>query len=224
MNPREWVRQPESDQRTQKILRRSATLTEAALPQTCGRPRAGRTTRVIFRAYGVALPSCISRHGLWWSAGSANSSSICHGLKPQRRPGMQYCPREPWNHKGTAMATSMKRRNRIRDLIARLLDRQSGNTAPGRLYGHGPSGMNQQPRVEWSDNSAAVVGSPQNIQEKVAAYQAHGWGQQETGRSARQPEPVSSSGAIANPEPRNTRTLPPSLRSSWSTWADKWQR
>ena len=67
------------------------------------------------------------------------------------------------------MAPSMKRRNRIGEFIARLLDRQSGDTAPGRLSGHGPSGMNQQPRVRWSDNSAALVGSPRNIEEKLAA-------------------------------------------------------
>jgi hypothetical protein len=144
--------------------------------------------------------------------------------KPQRQPGMQHRPREPWNHKEITMATSMKWWNRIGELIARLLDRQSGDTAPGRLYGHGPSGMNQQPRVRWSDNSAAVIGSPRNIQEKLAAYQARGWGQQETGRSARQPEPTLSSGGSANQEPRNTRALAPSLRSSRSTWADKWQR
>ena len=84
--------------------------------------------------------------------------------------------------------------------------------------------MNQQPRVRWSDNSAAVVGSPRNIQEKLAAYQARGWGQQETGRSARQPEPALSSGVSANQESRNTRALTPSLSCSRSTWADKWQR
>ena len=122
------------------------------------------------------------------------------------------------------MAASMKRRNRIGELIARLLERPSGDAAPGRLYGHGLSGMNQQPRVRWSDNSAAVIGSPRNIQEKLAAYQARGWGQQETGRSARQPEPALSSGEIANQEPRNTRVQTPSLRYSKSTWADKWQR
>jgi len=122
------------------------------------------------------------------------------------------------------MATSMKRWNRIAELIARLLDRQSGAAALGRLSGYGPSGMSQQPRVRWSDNSAAVVGSPRNIQERLAAYQARGWGQQETGRSARQPEPALISGGIANQEPRNTRALTSSLRSSRSTWADKWQR
>ena len=122
------------------------------------------------------------------------------------------------------MATSMKRSNRIGELIARLLDRQSGDTAPGRLSGHGPSGMNQQPRVRWSDNSGAVVGSPRHIQEKLAAYQARGWGQQETGRSARQPQPALIAAGIANQEPRNTSALTPSLRSSRSTWADNWQR
>ena len=122
------------------------------------------------------------------------------------------------------MATSLKRWNRIGEFIARLTDRRSGDTAPGRLSGHGPSGMNQQPRVRWSDNSSAVVGSPRNIQEKLAAYQASGWGQQETGRPARQPESALISEGIANQEPRNTGALTPSLRSSRSTWADKWQR
>ena len=122
------------------------------------------------------------------------------------------------------MATSMKRRNRIGEFIARLLHRPSGNAAPGRLYGHGPSGMNQQPHVRWSDNSASIVGSPRYMQETLAAYRARGWGQQETGRSARQPEPALSSGEIANQEPRNTRALTSNLRSPRSTWADKWQR
>jgi hypothetical protein len=123
------------------------------------------------------------------------------------------------------MATSMKRRNRIGEFIARLLDRQSGDTAPGRLSGYGPSGMNQQPRVRWSDDGAAIVGSPQNIQEKLAAYQARRWAQQDADRLARQPEPVSSSsGGIANQEPRDTRALTPRLRSPRSMWADKWQR
>jgi len=122
------------------------------------------------------------------------------------------------------MAASMKRRNRIGELIARLLDRRGGAAAPGRLCGQGPSGMNQQPRVRWSDNSASIVGSPRYIQEQLVAYQARGLGQQETGRSARQPEPASSSGEIANQEPRNMRALTPSLRSPRSTWADKWQR
>ena len=122
------------------------------------------------------------------------------------------------------MATSMKRRNRLGGLIARLLDRQSGGTAPGRVAGHGPSGMNQQPRFRWSDNSAAVIGSARNIQEKLAAYQARGWGQQETGRSAREFELALRSGGIANQEARNAGAPTPSLRSSRSTWADKWQR
>jgi len=118
------------------------------------------------------------------------------------------------------MATSMKRRNRIGDLIARLLHRQSGDTAPGRLSGHGPSGMNQQPRVRWSDDGAAIVGSPQNLQEKFAAYEARRWGQQAADGSVRQPEPTSSSpGGIANQD-----AMTPRLRSPRSTWADKWQR
>lgn len=111
--------------------------------------------------------------------------------------------------------------SRIGESIARLLDRQNGKAG---LYGRGPSGMNQQPPVRWSENSAAVVGSPQNIQEKLAAYQARGWGQQEGGRLARQPEPALSSGVGANQKPSHTRALTPSLRSPRSTWADKWQR
>jgi hypothetical protein len=125
----------------------------------------------------------------------------------------------------------MKRWNRIGKFIARLLDRQSRHAAPGRLSGHGPSGMNQQPRVRnqhprisWSDNSAAIVGSPRNIEEKLAAYQARGWGLQQADRSARQHEPALSSGGIANQEPRNTSALAPSLRSPRSTWVDKCQR
>ena len=117
------------------------------------------------------------------------------------------------------MATSMKRRNRIGDLIARLLRRQAGDT--GRLSGHGPTGMNQQPRVRWSDDGAAIVGSPQNLQEKLIAYEARRWGQQQAAdRSARQPEPTSSSpGGIADQD-----AMTPRLRSPRSTWADKWQR
>jgi hypothetical protein len=120
------------------------------------------------------------------------------------------------------MATSMKRRNRISEFIARLLDRRRGDTAPARLSGHGPSGMNQQLRVRWSDNSPAIVGSPRNTAEKIAAYQAHGCGQVD--RAVRRPEPALSSGVVANQEPRNTHALTASLRSSRSTWADKWQR
>ena len=122
------------------------------------------------------------------------------------------------------MAASMKRRNRIGELIARLLDRRGGAAAPGRLCGQGPSGMNQQPRVRWSDNSASIVGSPRYIQEKLVAQQAGGVRQHEIGRSATQPEPASSSGEIANQESGNMRVLTPRLRSPGSTWADKWQR
>jgi hypothetical protein len=122
------------------------------------------------------------------------------------------------------MAASRKRWHRIGESITRLFDRQSGEAGPDRRCGRGPSGMNQQPRVRWSDNSAAVLGSLQNIQEKLAAYQARGWGQQETGRSARQPEPALSSGVSANQERSNTRAQTPSLSCSRSTWADKWQR
>jgi hypothetical protein len=122
------------------------------------------------------------------------------------------------------MAARMKRWRRIAESITRLFDRQSGKAVPDRQCGRGPSGMNQQPRIRWSDNSAAVVGSPRYIQEKLAAYQARRWGQQETGRSARQPEPTLISGVNANQERRNTRARTPSLSSSRSTWADKWQR
>jgi hypothetical protein len=122
------------------------------------------------------------------------------------------------------MAASMKRRNRIGEFMARLRDRQSGDTALGRPSGYGPTGMNQQLRVGNQQHNAAVLGSPQNIQEKLAAYQARGWGQQETGRSARQPEPALSSGVSANQERSNTRAQTPSLSCSRSTWADKWQR
>lgn len=142
----------------------------------------------------------------------------------ERQPGMHRRPREPWNHKEVTMAASMKRWHRIGEFITRLFDRQSGKAVADRLYGRGPSGMNQQPRVRWSDNSAAIVGSSRNIQEKLAAYQARGWGQQEAGRLARQPEPALSSGVSAHQESSNTRALTPSLRSSRSTWADKWQR
>jgi len=120
------------------------------------------------------------------------------------------------------MTGSGKWKNRLGGLIARLFDRPSGNAAPGRLDGHGPSGMNQQPRVRWSDNSASLVGSPRYIQEKLVAYQAHE--QVETGRSTGPAEPTSSSGGIANQEVGNTRRLTPSLRSPSSTWADRWQR
>jgi hypothetical protein len=123
------------------------------------------------------------------------------------------------------MAARMKQRHRIGELVARLLGRRSGGTAPSRPSGHGPSGMNQQPGVRWADNSADIVGSPRNIQEKLSAYQARGWGPQETSRSsARPPELSLSSGGIASQEPSNTRAPTPSLRSSRSTWADKWQR
>jgi hypothetical protein len=88
------------------------------------------------------------------------------------------------------MAASMKRWHRIGESIRRLFDHQSGKAVPDRLCGQGPSGMNLQAHVRWSDNSAAVVGSPRYIQDKLAAYRARGWGQQETGRSARQPEPA----------------------------------
>ena len=122
------------------------------------------------------------------------------------------------------METSRNQRNWIGNVVSRLLGRQSGDTAPDRPYRHGPSGMNQQPRVRWSDNSPAIIGSARYTQEKLAAYQARGWGQQEPGRSVRQPEPSSSSGGFATQEPRQTRTPTPSLSHPRSTWADKWQR
>jgi hypothetical protein len=122
------------------------------------------------------------------------------------------------------MAASTKRWYRTGAFIARLLYRQNGDTAAGRLSGQGPSGMNQHPRGSWSDNDTGVIGSPRDIQEKLAAYQAGGWGQQETGRSAGPPAPALSAGGPANQEPRNTHALTPGLRSSRSTWADKWQR
>jgi hypothetical protein len=122
------------------------------------------------------------------------------------------------------MAARMKRWHRIAESITRLFYRKSGKAVPDRQCGRGPSGMNHQPRIRWSDNSAAVVGSPRYIQEKLAAYQAHRWGQQETGRSARQPEPALSSGVSANQERSNTRAQTSSQSSSRSTWADKWQR
>jgi len=117
---------------------------------------------------------------------------------------------------------SMKRWNPIGEFIARLLDRRRGHTAPGRLSGHSPSGMNQQLRVSWLDNSAAIVGSPRNIEERIAAYQAHGSGQAD--RAARRPEPALSSGVVANQESRNTNAPTSSLRSPRTTWVDKCQR
>jgi hypothetical protein len=119
------------------------------------------------------------------------------------------------------MAASMKRWYQIGESITRLFDHQSGKAVPDRLCGRGPSGMNLQAHVRWSDNNAAVVGSPRYIQDKLAAYRARGWGQQETGRPARQPEPVWNSGESANQERTNTRVQTPSLNSSRSTWVDK---
>ena len=123
------------------------------------------------------------------------------------------------------MEARMKRRHRIGELVARLLDRRSGDTAPSRPSGQGPSGMNQQPRVRWADNSADIVGSPQNIQEKMSAYQARGWGPQATSRSSARPSETSLSfGEISDQEASNAHAPTQSLRSSRSTWADKWQR
>ena len=122
------------------------------------------------------------------------------------------------------MAVPINRWNRVGELMARLLNPKSGDTTPGRLSGYGPSGMNQQPRPRWPDNSADVVGSPRNIQKRLAAYQARGWGLSETGRPARESEPAFISGEMADQETRNSPALAPSLRSSRSMWADKWQR
>ena len=127
------------------------------------------------------------------------------------------------------MAASLKPRHPIRELVARLLDRPSRDVVPGRASRDGPSGMNQQRRVRWSedsapDNGASIVGSPRYIHDKLVAYQAHGLGQRETGRSGRQCEPSLRSGEIANPEQSDTRVQATSLRSSKSTWADKWRR
>jgi hypothetical protein len=181
-------------------------------------------TRVIIPAYGGAMPSCINRYGYGDHESLLLLFSTYHGLKPQRKPETQQRPCEPWNEKEMTMATRMKRRSRVSEIIARLLDRQSGDIAPGRPSGHGPSGMNQQPRFRWSDNSASVVGSARHIQEKLAAYQARGWGQQETGRSAGEFELALRSGETANQEARNTGVPTSRPRSSRSTWADKWQR
>ena len=80
------------------------------------------------------------------------------------------------------MATSMKPWNRIGKVIARLLERQGANPSPDRLSGRSLRGMNRQPIVRWLDDSAAIIGSPRNIQERLAKCQASGWGQQATGR------------------------------------------
>jgi len=122
------------------------------------------------------------------------------------------------------MAASTNRRNRIGEFIARLFDRPSTGRAPGQLYGHGPSGMNQQPRIRWSDNSASLIGSARYIQEKLVAYQTRGVGRQSAGRTAGQSEPASSAGGDAKTDPRQTDEPTPGLRSPRSAWADKWQR
>ena len=122
------------------------------------------------------------------------------------------------------MATGMKRWNRIAELVAWLFGRERRDVAPGPPGARGPSGMNHQPCVGWPDDSSEIVGSPRNIQEKLIAYRARGWGQQETRRPARHPEPEVSSGVSADPEPSHPHELGSTLRSSRSTWADKWQR
>jgi hypothetical protein len=119
------------------------------------------------------------------------------------------------------MAASMKRWHWIGESITRVFDHHSGKAVPDRLHGRGPSGMNQQPRVGWADNSAAIVGSPRYVQEKLSGYQARGWGQQVTGPSATQPGPALSFGGSANQELRNTRAQTPNLNSLRSTWVDK---
>jgi hypothetical protein len=172
-----------------------------------------------FGRAGARVPATATRIPLFPVMASSRSGRQCLG---QARCNNR--PRELWNHKEVTMAVSMKRWHRIGESITRLFDHHSEEGVPDRLCGRGPSGMNQQPPVRWADNSAAVVGSPQYIQEKLAAYQDRGWGQQEKGRSARQPEPVLSSGVSANQESSNTRARTPSLRSSRSTWVDKWQR
>jgi hypothetical protein len=76
----------------------------------------------------------------------------------------------------------MKPWSRIGKLIGRLIDRQGGNPSPDRVSGSSLGGMNRQPIVRWLDDSAAIIGSPRNVQEKLAKYQTGGWGQQATGR------------------------------------------
>lgn len=110
------------------------------------------------------------------------------------------------------------------ELVVWLLHRQRGGPLPGRRFTRDPDGMNQSPRVRWSDNSPDIIGSAQNIREKLAAYQVYGRGQQATARSERQPEPTLPSAGIADRESRNPRTLTSSMRSPRWTWADKCQR
>ena len=107
------------------------------------------------------------------------------------------------------MNSAKRQRHRFDELIARWFGRQ------------GESSMTRRPQVRWSDDG--LIGSPRNIQEKLAAYQARGLGRSRTGRSATQPEPASSSMEVADAEPTIPATMP-SLGSSRSLWADKWQR
>ena len=69
-------------------------------------------------------------------------------------------------------------------------------------------------RVRWAEESADLIGSPQDLQKRMAAHQVEALGQ-----SGTQPERASSSDA----QP----TIPAktcSPRSPRSLWVDKWQR
>jgi hypothetical protein len=59
-------------------------------------------------------------------------------LQAEDSPGLP--PGKPRSNAEVTMAARMKRRHRIGELVARLLDRRSGGTAPGRPSGQGPSG------------------------------------------------------------------------------------
>ena len=59
--------------------------------------------------------------------------------------------------------------------------------------------MTQLLRVRWSDDRADLAGSARNLQERSAACQSRILGKQDTGPSAGQPEPASSSGDNAQP-------------------------
>ena len=119
------------------------------------------------------------------------------------------------------MVPITKRSSQVADLFARLLNRPNGGTAPRRGSGRDSGGRNPQTRTGLSDSSATIIGSPENLQEKIAAYQIRGWGLQSTGQSARKSEPTLMFGGQ---EPNNG--CPPTLnmRSPRSMWADKWQR
>ena len=123
------------------------------------------------------------------------------------------------------MAASMKRWNRIGELVARLRDRQRGEHGPRPTI---PVRSNRDEPVSRTPDGRTIArilsGVRETSRRKIAAYQARGWGRQETARSARPPEGTLRPAAIADQEPRNARALTPSLRSSRSTWADRWQR